>query len=116
MDRLSRKLLKYMLSKPDPGEHVFNLQHELPGMADYAGESQGNISACLKDLADRKVIEFSAVGKHTVFKLSHRALHKNEFTWRDIGKYLLRHWIDIAALIIAGTALAHSIATRSMMP
>lgn len=116
MDRLSKKIFKFLLSHyEDPSKRRFLLDDTVPAICDALSVDDGTVLAALCYLESIEYIAYikGRNGSAYGFVFTHKALHHREFTIRAFCQYLIQKWIDILALVVAVIALIVSIIALS---
>ncbi|MCI8601075.1 MAG: hypothetical protein HFE45_05715 [Oscillospiraceae bacterium] len=120
MDKLSRKILKFMRTHGEGTDFVcpidddwgFQYEHmcTFKELVQAIQDSESNILSAIKWLGDNGWVEFETISGNdreipVAFRLSHKGMHKEEMTWAEAKKYVMEKWIDFLALLVAFIAL-----------
>ena len=98
LDKLSRKILKYMKNHPNIGDTNFNAG--VFGIAEGISTNQQQVRDAIHYLETSGLIAYRRNGKGQIvgFRLSHLGQHNTEFTIRN----LLENWLDRIVSFILG--------------
>jgi hypothetical protein len=96
LDKTSKKIIKYLASCD---EHQYFYYDDLP---EYLGPEDENYAA-IRFLKDKNYVEIitNQNDSHIGVRLSHIAMHRQEFSHIQFFEYLKDKWIDIMALILS---------------
>lgn len=114
IDRLSRKILKYMnTNSQHPSEAYYDFEEDVERISSALGSDSETIRASIRYLEKSEYIKFGLTQSGTVinFYLDHKGLHWKEFRRAEIIKYLEEKWIDFLAMLLALAALIISLVT-----
>lgn len=114
LDRLSRKILKYMNKASEkPSECYYTFDDGIDRMAAALNSDSETIRADVRYLEEQGYIKYgrSQSGMVINFYLDHKGLHWEEFRREEIIKYLEEKWIDFLAMLLALAALVISLRT-----
>lgn len=112
LDKLSRKILKYMQTNTStPCERFYDFENDLSVISAAVSSDKETVRIAVRYLEENGYIKFIRLpdGRATRFHLDHKGLHEKEFRRQEFIRYLEDKWIDLFALAVSFAALILSI-------
>lgn len=108
LDRLSRKIVLYMQTKPEmPSETVYDFYDDLDQIAEELSTDSESVRLAITYLESKGYIDIEG----TIFFLSHRGLHSKEIALLDLLEFLRN-----SILVPIAVAFITSVLTTNLWP
>ena len=111
LDKLCKKIVKYMNGKEHPSDYQLNFMEDLDLMAESVQSDPESVRAAIRYLKENGYLEYCYTknGIALLFHLSHKGLHWKFFRRREVLNYIAEKWPDFIALVISLASLLISI-------
>ncbi|MCI9331391.1 MAG: hypothetical protein HFG05_04360 [Oscillibacter sp.] len=111
MDKMMKRVLKYLNRQKNPSSHTYNLDSDLEKIASAVKSDKEAVRHCIRCMEKYEYINWisNQHGTHVRFSLDHKGLLWKEYRWKEIGRYLADKWIDCLALLVALISLGFSL-------
>ena len=107
MDKLSKRVLEYLNSRPeDPSSAFYSFGEDLDDIAKDLSVDTEDLRGAIRHLKKYEYIQNN--GEHW-FSLDHKGRHWKEFRWEERLNYLKDNWIDFFAMLASISSLILSL-------
>ena len=115
IDKTSAKLLNYMISHHDTTSYVWHYGEQFNTMASELQLLPGDLRSCVQHLEATGYIAYHKRNLHgqsisNGFCLTHKGLHRREFSWLEIRQFLFRSILTPIVVSILTTIALHWLA------